>query len=193
MARQSLTESELFEFRTRAVAAAEKLFADQGLDGLTMRALAGELGCSRMTPYRYFDNQEHLVSEVRTAAFRRLARACEAVVTDAAPRARIEAIGRAYIAFAARDPNAYRLMFDLSPPTEPRAALTQASIDSFKPLVDAVTRAIAQGALRGDPLTVAHVVWIGLHGLVSLRLADKLNFGRSVETLTTALFAQIFE
>jgi hypothetical protein len=31
-----------------------------------------------------------------------------------------------------------------------------------------------------------------VHGLVSLQLAEKLNFGRGLEVLTTALFAQIF-
>lgn len=193
MARHPLTEAEIAEFQARAVAAAEKLFAKDGLDGMTMRALAGELGCSPMTPYRYFENQEHLVSAVRTAAFRRLALACEGgAAKHRAPRQRIEGIGRAYIDFAIQNPVAYRLMFDLRPPTEPRADLTQASVESFQPLLDAVDRAIEAGVLHGDALTVAHVVWAGLHGLASLRLADKLNFARSVDTLTTALFAQIF-
>ncbi|MFY2560645.1 TetR/AcrR family transcriptional regulator, partial [Corallococcus terminator] len=73
MARHSLTESEVAEFRARAVAAAEQLFAEHGVDGMTMRGLANMLGCSPMTAYRYFENQEHLVSEVRTSAFWRLA------------------------------------------------------------------------------------------------------------------------
>lgn len=191
MARRTLTDEEIEEFRARAVTAAETLFRTHGAEGISMRALADALGVSAMTPYRYFDNQEHVLSLVRTHAFRRLALVLAGADLGKTPRARIESIGRAYLRFAEEDGDAYRLMFDLRPPTEPREALTQASKDSFAPLVAAVTAAVQAGALRGDPLTLSHVIWAGLHGLASLGLAEKLNFGVAREALTTALFAQL--
>ncbi len=40
---------------------------------MTLRALAAELGCSPMTPYRYFENKAELFAVVRADAFRRFA------------------------------------------------------------------------------------------------------------------------
>ena len=34
-----------------------------------MRGIAQELGCSAMTPYRYFENLEEIISMVRAQAF----------------------------------------------------------------------------------------------------------------------------
>jgi hypothetical protein len=73
MPRKALTKEEIEEFRQRAVVVATRLFARGGIEGLTMRAIAQGLRCSPMTPYRYFDNQEHLLAEVRASAFERLA------------------------------------------------------------------------------------------------------------------------
>ena len=42
-----------------------------------MRQLADALGCSPMTPYRYFRNKDEILAAVRTAAFDRFAAALE--------------------------------------------------------------------------------------------------------------------
>jgi AcrR family transcriptional regulator len=47
--------------RARIVAAAIRLIDANGLDALTMRALADELGASPMAPYRYYANRQALL------------------------------------------------------------------------------------------------------------------------------------
>ena len=42
-----------------------------------MRALAEDLGCSAMTPYRYFHDKQEILAAVRAAAFDRFADAME--------------------------------------------------------------------------------------------------------------------
>jgi len=64
-----LSEDEIQDFRTSLCEVAERLFADCGYEGVTLRAIAAELGCSPMTPYRYFDNKEAIFTAVRMAAF----------------------------------------------------------------------------------------------------------------------------
>lgn len=44
----------------RILDAAEKLYAANGLDGISMDAVAKAAGCSRATLYRYFDNRRAL-------------------------------------------------------------------------------------------------------------------------------------
>ena len=44
----------------RILEAAEALYADHGLNGISMDAVAQAAGCSRATLYRYFDNRQAL-------------------------------------------------------------------------------------------------------------------------------------
>ena len=44
----------------RILDAAEQLYAEHGLDGITMDTVARAAGCSRATLYRYFDNRRAL-------------------------------------------------------------------------------------------------------------------------------------
>ena len=86
MPRRALTPDEIQSFRNRATEAATALFAQHGVEGVSMRRLAAEMGCSPMTLYRYFENRDELFATVRTAAFRRFAdRQREAAPAPAAP------------------------------------------------------------------------------------------------------------
>jgi len=69
MPRAALSQSEVDEFRDALCETATRLFAEQGYQGVTMRALATSLGCSPMTPYRYFENKAEIFEAVRSAAF----------------------------------------------------------------------------------------------------------------------------
>ena len=55
---KNLSAAEVDAFRARLCAVAQQRFAKQGVDGVSMRQLADALGCSPMTPYRYFRNKD---------------------------------------------------------------------------------------------------------------------------------------
>ncbi len=190
VARAALTVEELDAFRGRAVAAATKLFAEQGYGGVTLRSLAKELGVSPMTPYRYFENKEELFAMVRTEAFRRFAdvqRDAIAGIED--PEDRLRVLGRAYVGFALDEPDAYHTMFDIlqaQAGTYPELEAEQARAFSY--LHSAVTAAVDAGLMRGEPLLRAHVLWAQVHGLVSLHLAGKLLMGCSLDDLISSVF-----
>ncbi len=185
MPRAALKPDEIAAFRRRATGAAMRLFADHGYEGVTMRALAGELGCSPMTPYRYLAGKEELFAMVRTEAFRRFAdRQERAAGGGGSVIDRLLRLKRSYIRFAVEQPDAYRIMFELRQPNPRRhPELTAQSKRSFSYLHAAVVEAVAEGHFRGDPLTIAHLLWAGTHGLVSLHLAGKLGMGRSLDDL----------
>lgn len=184
MARAALTDGEIQAFRDRAVDAAIRMFADRGYEGLSMRALAGELGVSAMTPYRYFANKDDLYAAVRTEAFRRFADRQQQAAGDPRPREELRALGGAYVRFAVDEPQAYRIMFELEQaPTDAYPELEAEQKRALSYLLAAVTRAIDAGVMAGDPLTQAHLLWAQVHGLVSLHLAGKLIMGRSFEEL----------
>jgi len=183
--RAALSSVEIEAFRDRIRDAAARLFALAGYSAVTMRAIAAEVGCSAMTPYRYFASKEEIFAVVRAEAFRRFADAQERGVRgvdDAEQRLRV--LGRVYAEFARRDPDSYRLMFELGQaPASDSPELLREGERAWRVIRDAVGKAVDAGVLCGDPDTVAHVFWAGTHGIVSLELAGKLQLGRTLDDL----------
>jgi AcrR family transcriptional regulator len=185
MPRAALSREDYDRFREKLCEVAARRFAEHGYGGVTLRAVAAELGCSPMTPYRYFANKAAIFDAVRVAAFERFADAQQAA-SDAHPEplARLRALGEAYVRFALQDPHAYRIMFELDPPEAPGPPHPEEG-RAWRVMRMAVGDAVEGGVLDGDPDTLAHLFWSGVHGLVALHLAGKLVLGRRLEDLIT--------
>ena len=183
---KTLSAADVAQFRARLCAVAQHRFARHGPDAVTMRQLADALGCSPMTPYRYFRNKNDILAAVRAAAFDRFAAAMERATrsTPQDPVAMSGAVGDAYIRFAFDEPDAYRLMFDLSQPHPERypelvraTARARATMSvPFKALVNA-------GIVSGDPEHLGYIFWGMMHGLIMLDFAGKLPATPGFSTL----------
>jgi AcrR family transcriptional regulator len=184
MPRPLLSQVEVDAFREDLVGAALQRFAAHGYAGVTLRGLAADLGCSPMTPYRYFRDKDEIFSAVRAAAFARFADALERADRGAGPVERLRALGRAYVRFALGEPDAYRVMFELGQPDAGGypELLTQGQ-RAWESLRNVIGDAVTAGKLAGDPRLLAHICWAGLHGAVSLQLAGKLGLGCALEDL----------
>lgn len=185
MARPALSDDAIRRYRERAVSVATRLFAERGYAGVTLRAIAAELGDSPMTPYRYFENKAEIFALVRAQAFRRFADGQErAFASTSDPLGRLWAMREAYFDAALAEPDAYRVMFELAQEPQDRyPELAEQAGRAFSYTLRAVEEGIACGLMEGDPLTVAHQLWAQVHGLISLHLAGKLTLGRSLEDL----------
>jgi len=174
---KNLSPEDVQAFRARLCAAAERRFATQGVEGVSMRQLALELGCSAMTPYRYFRDKDEILATVRAAAFDRFAAALEEAAqrTRGDARAKGRAVGAAYLRFALAEPDAYRLMFDLSQPDQQRYPdLVRAGARARRTMTAYVEALVADGALSGDPVLLGYVFWAAAHGVVMLHLVGGL-------------------
>jgi AcrR family transcriptional regulator len=174
---KSLSQAERDRFRANLIGTAEKLFAERGPQAVTLRELARELGVSAMTPYRYFQDKDEILAAVRAAAFDRFAAALESAARIAGNAAiRADAVGRAYLDFALSQPNAYRLMFDLSQPDEGRFPdLERAGARARRTMTSYMEALVSGGFLAGDPEMLGQIFWATVHGLVVLQLAGKLR------------------
>jgi len=195
MARPALRPDEIESFRARLCETAMQMFADDGYEAVTLRALAEKLGCSHALPYRYFANKQEIFAAVCALGFERFAEALEraaAGVDD--PEQRLRVLARAYFRFALREPHAYRIMFELREPDRAANARYRVKeIRSWQVLLQAVELAVQAGVLAGDPELVAHQLWAGLHGLVSLHLAGKLGLGRSAREILEPLMETMLD
>ena len=180
---KALTEQEIANFREELCRVATQLFAERGYEGVTMRTLAKQVGCSPMTPYRYFDSKEEIFAVVRAAAFDRLADACErATAAEDNFLLKGSASSRAYLKFAMEEPHAYRIMFELSQPDDAAYPDLAAAVERSRLfLAEPLRHMVDEGILAGDAETLAYVFWAGIHGVIVLYLAGKLGDNMSVE------------
>lgn len=153
--------------------AASRLLLEEGPGALTMRRVAGAVGCSTTVLYTMFGAKEGLADALYREGFERLRRRLEAAGGDPDPLGRLRALGRAYRASALAEPGYYGVMFQQAiPGFRPSAESLVVAGASLEVLTQAVRAAMGAGGLRaGDPRAVAEVLWAAVHGVVSLELA----------------------
>jgi len=192
---RSLSPVEIESFRAELARVATRRFAEAGYEGVTLRGLAAELGVSPMTPYRYFENKEAIFESVRAAAFDRFGdhvSATRSATGALPPLEQLRRMGRAYVDFALAEPHAYRIMFEIDHLTgQDDAFLEERRARCWGQLLAVCERCEREGALAGDPLVIAHLAWVTLHGLVTLHLSGKLQVGLSLDDLVEPALDQI--
>lgn len=175
---KNLSPAEIADFRERLLDAAEGLFAEHGIEAVTIRQLAAAVGVSPMTPYRYFKDKDAILAAARARAFDRHADALEQAYEaskDRDPIARADAIGAAYVRFALDNPEAYKLMFDIKQPGAwDYPDLRRAGDRSRATMTRHVRDLVAVGTLKGDPDMIGHLYWSALHGPLMLHFSGLL-------------------
>ncbi|HEV8689124.1 MAG TPA: TetR/AcrR family transcriptional regulator [Ideonella sp.] len=174
------------------VRAATQLIEHAGPAALTLREAARLAGVSVAAPYRHFADREALLAAVLTEGFGELADETEQARCDAPDAlAALRAVGLAYVAFAARRPSIYRLMFGPECDKAHHPALMAAGQRALGVLVQAVREAQAAGRVPpGPPELVALAGWSLCHGLASLH-ADGLLAGTLPVPVDTAAEALV--
>ena len=172
---KALTDADVGAFRQRLCAVAEAQFAQHGYAGVTMRELARVMDVSPMTPYRYFKDRDEILAAVRAAAFARFTDVLEAAFASGADAlARSRAVGSAYLDFAMREPDAYRLIFDLTQPEEERYPELSAQSQRARGLLARqVEDLMAAKLVAGEPEVIQYALWAASHGVILLHLAGK--------------------
>jgi AcrR family transcriptional regulator len=153
--------------------AAGRLLVEEGPGALTMRRVAGAVGCSTTVLYTLFGGKEGLADALYREGFERLRHRLEEVPGRGRPLARLGALAGAYRDNALAERPYYGVMFQQAIPRfHPSPASLAAARASLEVLERAVAAAMDAGELvRDDPRTVADVLWAAVHGAVSLELA----------------------
>jgi AcrR family transcriptional regulator len=161
-------EREREEVRNKILDAARDLFASEGYEHVTMRAIAEDIEYSPTTIYNHFEDKDDLVRALCEEDFSRLLQVLREEEPPQDPVEWIRRLGRAYARFGLELPNYYRFMF-MTPNKGDHHEPMMACGQSFGILKQAVARAFETGQFRrGDANTVAQVLWSSIHGAVAL-------------------------
>jgi AcrR family transcriptional regulator len=172
-------ERQKAELREQILAAARKIVLERGYRELSMRKIADAIEYSPAALYLHFGSREDIALQLCREAFLDLLAYMAESAAIADPYERIFAIGRRYVRFGMEKPESYRLIFmeeqsfadsvmgpkALEDPDEPGTR-------AFELVRATVAELVDRGTFRPiDPEAGAHVLWAGMHGLVSLRLS----------------------
>ena len=176
--------------RSALLAAAERTIRERGVQDLSLRELARELGVSHGAPRYHFPDRQALLDALAESGFERLG----AELRAAADRAgneflpRLEAIAAAYIRFATADPALLDLMYAAKhSATQP--SLHDAMERAYSVMMELILHGQAIGRLQpGDPERVGLVLFSSIHGIAALLTAGMLA-PEQLEELTTDAIA----
>jgi len=155
----------------------EALLADPAGTSLTIASLCRSADCSPPTLYYYWPNQRDLLSDAAGVVWQQF-RSAVAPQDDAA-ETRLRSRGHAYLDFALKHENAFRLLF-----LPPAGSTTRAAANATTPgaglhdLIDDVTAITSRRAEPADARALAMILWAFVHGVACLWLGrDGLNAG----------------
>ncbi len=182
--------------RASILEAAESVFADEGVDGLSIRRIAEAIDYSPAAIYKYFSSKEELLDELKEAFFAQLidnASLLEDENESFHDRARL--CLETYVRTALNKSHHYAAAFSgvIDMPVEHNPEFFERKKgQAFMILLNMVDEGQALGIIRKDlPSTAtAKSIWASCHGLASLmaHMSNFQTFGPDDLTMTTDEF-----
>ena len=97
---------------TSIVASAWKLAREHGIAGVSLHALARDVGMRQPSLYEYFDSKHALYDAMFADGNRQLLRRLESLTLPRDPRAALKKFMAAFVTFGLEDPARYELLFE---------------------------------------------------------------------------------
>jgi AcrR family transcriptional regulator len=164
------------ELADRIVRATADLLEEHGIEAVTMRAVASAVGCSATTIYQRFENKDGLLDHAVARGLEWFVAVQEQANTGT-PTERLTNTSRAYVEWGITNPALYRLMFEQRlPRPADTATLTQRrrGWDISHAMLTQVLGNRAADASGVDAAAATDLVFISLHGIVSLAISGRL-------------------
>jgi AcrR family transcriptional regulator len=184
----SLRQQRRRETERAIVAQAMRLLAAEGLEGLSMRALARGVGCTEPALYRYFASKDALLAALTRQVVEGLGQLLEeAVATPApegvsAPLLQVALAAETYAAVMCHRPGEGTLLTLVL--GDPRYLVAQEdsapTVDVVAQLFGRVEALLAEAASAGDlepgvAMRRAVALWTAAHGAAQLRKFDRFD------------------
>src|SRR6266851_759541 len=173
--------------RTALLAEAERTVRERGVQDLSLRELAREVGVSHGAPRRHFPDRQALLDALAEAGFDRLGAELRSAADGAGGdfHARLSATAAAYVRFATRDATLLELMFAGK---HRERALREASERAFSVLLELIAQGQAEGALEpGVPERVGLVLFATIQGIAALVTGGMIGDEQLEELLPDAI------
>jgi AcrR family transcriptional regulator len=168
---------------------AQHTVREQGVQALSLRQLARDIGVSHGAPRRHFADRQALLDALAQAGFERLGSELRAAVDDVGAdfQARLRATAAAYVRFATREAALLEMMF-AGKHQQQSGELQEAAVRAFAVMLELIEQGQAEGVLdRGDPERIGLVMFATIQGIASLLTSGILDATQLDELLADAI------
>ncbi|MEM7634380.1 MAG: TetR/AcrR family transcriptional regulator [Pseudomonadota bacterium] len=188
MARRSEHNRE--ELRNLIVCSAQKLIAERGLDSLSARAIAGDIGYTVGTLYQHFDDMSDILLNVHARTLTMLGAALAGCKTDADPRMMLHSYADCYIDFIRKNTNAWEALFSFR--RQQGFVNPDWYIQHISDLTLQITDCFERLNIQNpdiDPKQAAQLTWASVHSVCCLEQSGRLGLmlDDSLETVAHKL------
>jgi AcrR family transcriptional regulator len=140
-------------------------------DAVSLREIARNVGVSATAVYRHFPDKAALLSALCGVGGERLGEAFQEAISGTDDKmAAFQAMGRAYVKFALRNPSVFRLMMTQSRPKDDRGEDPGATDEPFGMLSDTLNALMPADASNHARKIRRLQAWSMVHGLAMLML-----------------------
>ncbi|PIQ23338.1 hypothetical protein COW36_08320 [bacterium (Candidatus Blackallbacteria) CG17_big_fil_post_rev_8_21_14_2_50_48_46] len=175
-----------------------------GVQGISLRGIAQQVGVSAAAPYRHFADKQEMIAAVATRGFEMMASEMQALDLSQTqelshPLEALRQLARIYFQFAYQYPTYFDLMFGSAIENkELYPELKTASEKTFLNFISAISAAHHKGQLKPfPPEQIALAFWAQLHGYANLMVHQQIhwkNLGAdSPEALLETLLKMLFQ
>lgn len=179
------------ELHSMAIDATRAIIAQEGIEGVSVRKVAQQIGYTAGTLYQSFENIHDLVLHANAFTLSDMLIALEvSFMGSRDPMQRMLKLAEAYLHFAEAHQRQWAAVFRHSLPKDyPMPDWYQARIDALFSLVETGVRGLAPQRSRRSIQGAARTLWSGVHGICMLHTGDKLFSNRiaSAQSLVQSL------
>lgn len=169
--RPSLAPEQQAQMREKILSCAQRRFAEQGVEAVSMRRIAQDVGCSPMALYRYVGSKQEILRHIWAGFFEALFAELEQIAAATPePADRLRALCAGYLRYWTRHPEQFCMIFlnvDHTSDSEQHFVDSSDVIERFGLFEQALQQAQLGGEVRaGDARLMGEVLMAGLNGLL---------------------------
>lgn len=156
------------------LSSSREILERDGINGLSARAIAKEIGYSPGTLYNVFKNLDDLISTIERALLQEGLAALRAVPRHNRPSDQLRALAECYISFALKNRRLWNLLFQHTP-KEDIADLKDAKsiLRDMRQEFGAAVASLTASGNNVDVEKLAACVWFCVHGLSAIAVSEK--------------------
>ncbi len=162
------------DLRDQLLKAATKMISENGVEQLSLRKLANEVGVSRTAPYHHFKDKNELLCAIAEQGFKQRSLTMESQLFDPQESSSIQLkqYMLEYVSFAQQNPEIYELMFGRTIWKQQidNQSLKDSAYPSFQHQLAVTKRWQTIGLLdqQANSLRLSQVIWGTMHGIAKL-------------------------
>ncbi len=179
------------DLKNALIQAGIEILSKEGMQALSLRAVAKKAGVSHAAPYAHFADKQALIAAIAAEGYKKLYHqlvAAQRPQDD--PFSRLIALAQAYLRFAIDEPDHFRITFAGVVEAEQNYPdYVEQSKQCFSLVVAVAGDCQVAGILRSDDARLAAVsLWASIHGFIQLLLGNQLPGALLAQFSTEDLF-----